>query len=478
MKNYKLVGILAAGLVIVIGLLFWDSKQTKIDEAQKEGEKKLFVFEKGAVKSINYFSSLNTVGEDQDATGQKQETHLTMEKSDDGNWNLMSPIATRADNKVINDLLTTVTNYKYERILENSDNIAEYGLDKPARTIELRFADTEKKPIKILVGKKAPVGYSLYLKLEGEGSVYLGSQYFLVSTSKTMRDFRNKSLAEIDVPAVELVKYSKKTSADIEIQKQNDRFRITSPEDYAADQLAVEDFLRDINDAIVEDFIDQPSPEIREKFTDQNADIIVSWKSVEGDLKKLYMNKLDSGFLVSFTPEKVIYKMGKDFEAKMQKILFNFKDRRLFSFDSSNVSELALDGDKYTLENENWMKAAEDGKAVNVGLQVAEGIRSLLVDIEFAKADEFLHADDNRVKSLGAPKHHLVLTLKSEESLKTIGIDLWTSNNEDEQVFVKHTLSDAWFVTSDSILDNFDLEGQETPSPQAQSGGDALGTGG
>ncbi|MBP9707610.1 MAG: DUF4340 domain-containing protein [Oligoflexales bacterium] len=482
-KQLTFLGIFA---VLVGGLLWWDDTQTAKEEKNKSNEKKLSSFQKELVQELIYESY--DVDQEQKRVADSKKI-IRLKKNAQGDWYLFEPLEIKADAAAVEDFLTSIESYQYERKIESSAGLAAFGLEPPLRTIELRFnSDTvksEQEPIVIHVGDKAPVGYSVYIKNQSENQVFLGGQYFLVSTAKTVRDFREKSLAKIDLAKLARISYKRSGAEAIKIEKKADVYQIVSPDNYLADQNEVEDLIKELNAAIIEEFNDQPTAEAKTPFTSELAETQISWSDATGAETSLFFITKDANLWAAYANANVLFRLNNEFRSKIEKTLFNFRDRKIFSFNSSDVNLVDVDGQQYQLKNDNWYLASDLKSAGDADKALAgknkDFVRYLLVDLEFAKTEAFLSTESQEVKNIAAlpPKHALKLFLKNKADQKSqeLGIDFWSYNNNGEEEFIIKTNSGGYFAAKKNILDallNPEKSPEESPNENPENGKDMM----
>ncbi|NDE13948.1 DUF4340 domain-containing protein [bacterium] len=426
-QQLKTAGILAGVLLALGGLATWDEWQTKKDEKKKETENRLFTFEPDKVTGIEFSNREGTAPVD-----------ISIERAS-GKWQITRPSKLLADQQAVDNLLTTLKDYKFESVVADdaSKNASAFGLDKPRRVIELK---TEKGTAKIAVGSNTPVGYSVYSLAEGPGvdgagKVHVGSQHLAVSTGKTLHDLRDKkflTFSNANVAAFELIRPGKPT---VKLEKKDGAFAVTAPQSFPAEQNQVFTFLDGIVSTNASTFFDHPDSKLQNAFKGRNIGELrvrlddktsVNVKFVEYD-KKIH------AWTGGTTP---IVQVPDDIKGKLEKTASDFRDRKIFSFVGDKVTEVILDGKSFSKKNAEWYGSDEPTKAISQ-------IRSLLVDLEFAKATEILDAKDkaSRESTEKAPVHTVKLTI--EGSSQPIEIKIWDKAGSAESFLVRHSEAKA-----------------------------------
>ncbi len=422
-QQLKTAGILVGVLLALGGLATWDEWQTKKDEKKKESENRLLSLETDKVTGIEFFNREGTPPVD-----------ISIERSS-GKWQITRPTALSADQQAVDNLLATLRDYKFESVVADdaSKNASAFGLDNPRRIIELK---TEKGPVKIKVGTNTPVGYSVYSVAEGPGvdgpgKVHVGSQHLAVATGKTLHDLREKrflAFSNANVTEFELIRPGK---PNVRVQKKDGAFVVTAPQSFSAEQNQVYTFLDGIITTNASTFIDHPDAKLKNAFKgqglgelrlklDDNSSVAV--KFIERD-KKIH------GWVGGSAP---VAQLPDDIKGKLEKTASDFRDRKIFSFAGDKVTEVVLDGKSYSKKDGEWYGSDEPAKAVSQ-------IRSLLVDLEFAKATEILDGKDkaSQAPTEKAPAHSVKLSI--EGSTQPLEIKIWDKPGSAESYLLKHT---------------------------------------
>lgn len=420
-NQMRTAGILATVLFVLGGLATWDEWQTKRDEKKKETESLLLSFEVDKITGIEFSNK-----------EPKDPVDISIERSL-GKWRITRPIKVLADQPAVDNLLTTLRDYKYEKVVSESvQDLTSYGLDKPKRVIQLK---TEKGATTLLVGANAPVGYSVYSMVEGSGKVHVGSQHLAVSTGKSLHDFRDKSVLAVDSTKVTQIELIRPGHPALKIEKKDNVFSIVRPEASPADQTAVRVFLDDIGRTNATAFFDNPDAKLKKAF---NGAALAEVRLKSGDdpvtnLKFIEKDKKIQAWLGGTEP---IAELNDDIKGKLAKTASDFRDRKIFNFSGDKATQVSLDGKDFKKQNGDWFSADDATKPV-------PQIRSLLVDLEFAKATDILGIKDKVVtESRSTPPTHSV-KISFEGNVPAVEINIWEKKGTPESWVLTQTEANA-----------------------------------
>lgn|GEM_PF-1247391 len=160
----------------------------------------------------------------------------------DGAWRLVAPIDTAADSNAVDQFVGALRDATIERRIAKSEaeTSASYGLDTATGTrarLELTLAGGKTLPA-VIVGNTTPVDYHAFVRVEGSDDVLLTPLIFHTSIKKTAFDFRTKALLHVDPQSVVRLTIEK-ASRKIKLEKNGDRWALTSPAADSADTEAV-----------------------------------------------------------------------------------------------------------------------------------------------------------------------------------------------------------------------------------------------
>lgn len=238
------------------------------------------------------------------------EQKLVVTKSKD-KWRLVEPIADRADQTKVTELIGKVADLKADKdedfVDDNMSDAAKYGLDKPRLTVEIRRDSIEeekddktktktdktdkakkKEPVveKVLIG--GPVEGRedrVYAKLADQKNVMAVAASILNDVPKQPNDLRSRDLVELTMGDVDYVRIQRAGSPEIALGKKDFDWEIYQPKGTKADSSSVTDVVKKIDDLEIKEFVDQGDP--KEFGLDQPAvTVAVYQKGLKPDDKE------------------------------------------------------------------------------------------------------------------------------------------------------------------------------------------------
>ncbi|WP_141736507.1 DUF4340 domain-containing protein [Oligoflexus tunisiensis] len=435
MKNFKKPLIFIVILLGLAGLAYWDEWQTEKDNKAKEMQSKLLSFQPDQIVKLDY----KKVDD-----GQTVEVQMV---KDGSQWKMLAPVAYPGDTEAVDRLMKTFEDLRFEKSFEATDaKVKEFGLDQPK--VALTLTDKDGKATKIRIGAKSPVGYSSYAKVDDSNNVYLVNHYAFTASNKEVFDFRDKGLRLPNTEQVKAISYQYEHEPLITLKRQDKDWTIESPKQFKADATAVKQFLSFFENQRVAKFMDEPSAAMKEALSGKKAGTtrLATLILTGADDKLTQYAFMENGEDVYTTIPgyEGIIVLDKKIKDGLKKSLADFQDKAMFTFNSTEATEVDLDGKLFVKKDGEWQSKDSGDKA--------DFVRLMLVDFEFAKAAAVLTAEEAGPLMQGAPLHATKFTFKDG---KTVEASIWKIDGDAEHIAMKVGTS-GFFKAPRSLLENFD----------------------
>jgi hypothetical protein len=182
-------------------------------------------------------------------------------------WRLKSPVADLADPLKVagsSGLLSKVKNLEAEKyITEDASKPAQYGLDKPQLTCEVKVEDgppTKLHSMKLRIGRETDEKKEqFYAKREDEPSIFTIKKDFLADIEPKIDDLRERKVADVkadDVTRVEIT--CPKASWSVGRKSKGDDWNLSHPKAAKAERDAVNGFVEKLGRLRVARWVDDP----------------------------------------------------------------------------------------------------------------------------------------------------------------------------------------------------------------------------
>lgn len=204
MKNKTVKMILAVAVLAVCcgayaGVKTYVSHQEqKESEAESEENTSVFTASADDIKSLDFMVD---------------DTETTFEKKDDS-WVKKDDTDFPVNQSTLDSAASSVTSVESDRVLEDVDNLAEYGLDSPANTIKIvtksEDEDGDDTTTTLYVGDENSSTSQYYVRKDDEKTVYLVDSSCVEPFTKTLYDYAQME----DFPAISSTDTITKISVD------------------------------------------------------------------------------------------------------------------------------------------------------------------------------------------------------------------------------------------------------------------------
>jgi hypothetical protein len=124
---------------------------------------------------------------------------------EDGSWRVVEPFAAPADSSAVDSILTRVGELKAEEVVvETTDDLAQYGLAPPGRTVTVTV-EGEEAPRVVEFGLSTPTGSAVYARTPASPRVYTVASWVESSFDKKPFDLRDRDVLHVKRDDVRLL---------------------------------------------------------------------------------------------------------------------------------------------------------------------------------------------------------------------------------------------------------------------------------
>jgi hypothetical protein len=192
MRGLRPIFVLLAILLGLVGYIYFYEMKRPGPAEQAEQKQKVFSVDAEKIEEVQVKA----------ASGER-----TVLKKSNGRWNIVDPVAAKADEGEASGLVTSLASLEIQRVIdENPRDIAQYGLASPRVEIGFKRAG-QADAARLFIGEKTATGGELYAKLPSEKRVFLVSAFLDATFNKATFDLRDKTILAFErdkVDAVEL----------------------------------------------------------------------------------------------------------------------------------------------------------------------------------------------------------------------------------------------------------------------------------
>ena len=375
-----------------------------------------FRFKKILVLPVDQIDKIHFVKNDLDLIVQQKKRH---------SWQILSPIQAKGDRYSIEAFISSATDQKVIRFLDNPPkNSGMFGWDHPRMKIvfnwhsALKNKEKKEKTTVILVGKNRDDTH-VYVKVAGSPTVMIVSANYLKDLDKKLFDFRDKNVWNYDVDDVTEVTYKNPKKHLVIVAKKNttnDTWELLKPQKTRADTRAVENWLWDLSGFRIKKFL------TKDEFTSlTNGTIPAVTQLFELRVKtskspmtlKLY--HVNDKWIAHMNDSKWYDIVDSKDVPKTFVTVFQLKYRRLLNFEDTDVQKIEIKNSSGTYlfkkKKIHWYLMGKTGKKKVANIDVLNFLWELS-DLKYQKALE-------KLPNKNAFTHAVSVTLygKSKNSL-------------------------------------------------------------
>ena len=281
---------------------------------------------------------------------------LVLQKNGAGKWEIVSPVAGRADQDVVSQLVSSVATVNADRVVEEkASGLSQYGLEPPATEVILTTKDGKTR--RLLVGDDTPTSGGVYAKVDGDVRVVTIATYTKNGFDKSAKDLRDKRLLTFDQDKASRIELASKKQS-IEFGRDKDQWQILKPGPYRADGLQVEELVRKLREAKMDTAAsDEDAKKSATSFASGTPVASVKVTDNTGT-QELQVRKSKDDYYAKSSVVDGFHKVPTDLGTGLDKSADDFRNKKLFDFGFTDPNKVELkEGSKFygfTKGGEDW----------------------------------------------------------------------------------------------------------------------------
>lgn len=371
-----------------------------------------------------------------------------------GQWLISSPLAARADQNSIDEIVRNLSSARISRYLSGVRNLSEFGLQSPKLTLE--FRTSQGNSFHIDVGEKDYSEAHAYVKASTHSEVLLVPAYLISSMDKTLLELRDRRLMEFESDKVTRVEMSAGHD-HIVVEKSGADWRMIRPVAARGDSLGISSFLMDLSNSEAADFVDQSESNLKKYGLDPPGETltITLGDGPQASQKELHVGaKTGDNCFARLEGAAALFKINNDTAAKLHPTAFTLRDKHLVTFKSEDLLGVTVRAERSVYEFEKGTSKEAQWKVVQPkDLSGKEGREwKIWFPLEEMTADEILDLPQSRSKGALFARPDIQATLK-DRSHQTVQILF--SKPEKESRWVRVSNSESVFRVPNGKVDDY-----------------------
>ncbi len=331
---------------------------------------------------------------------------ITVERSSNTDWKITKPTPAKADSPAVDSMVNQIVDLAVTDTADSSPgDLAPFGLAVPAVTVTVTTKDGKTLPA-ILVGKQTPVGSSIFIKVADKAAVVLVPSSFATEVNKHEDDLRSHALFSFKPEDARKIVITHGDQT-LELRRTGNKWAITQPKAFGADDTAVSGFLTLLGNSTIHDFVDDKPADLSKyglatpaltialsQADNQSAEVLrFGFKQPEANSNNVFARTGDS-------PTDPIYTVPSSLITTASKGFDDLRDKTVLHFDPSAVGRIAFQGGPVdeTIErtsNGKWTVTAV-GKTVAAETPVAQSLLDQMHDLKATKIVENPMSDPSK----------------------------------------------------------------------------------
>jgi hypothetical protein len=300
---------------------------------------------------------------------------ITVVRGEDDKWKFGGALSSvPADDTAIGLMITNLASMDADRVVEEKvDDWTPYGLVGDGElSVDVKLKEGE--PKKLVFGRQSPTGSNVFARVEGDPKLYTAYSYVKSSFDKTVFDWRDKELLQVDEAKVSRVKLAI-GGRSFELGKTGEgKWQILQPGPMRGDNFSVGDLARAIQTAqmtsVVSESGDAPGVSFDRPYA--TAEVVD-----EKGAHTMTIAHTGDLYYAKSSDQPGVYEISSTAAESLNKNIEDLRDKKLFDFGFSAISRLQVRaGDKsatITKKEDKWLLASGGDRELD-----SEKVQSLI----------------------------------------------------------------------------------------------------
>ena len=349
-------------------------------------------------------------------------------KKDGGGWQVVSPVAARADDPALSAITSGLASITVTRVVdEKPSDLKEYGLADPHVDVAFKAAG-DKDFRHLLLGEKSPTGSDLFAKRAGENRVFLIPAFQEQTFNKSTFDLRDKTLIKFErdkVDGIDVIADGK----PLQVAKDGGEWKIAKPVQARADFGSVEGLIGRLQSAQMKSIVaGDPAPADLKKYGLDKPEATVTLSLGSARATLLVGGKADDDTVyVRDSSKPMVMTVETAFANELKKGADDYRRKDIFEFRAFNATRLEVTRNGQTVVFEKVKGQGADAQdkwrrvsptAGDVDKDKMDGLLSKLANL---RASSFTDATAKTKTGLDSPAMTLLVKFEDGKKEERVG---------------------------------------------------------
>ncbi len=436
MKKKYLNTLVALALLAAVwaAMKYWD-KRKGAEPEETEKQEKLLAVESSHVKSISVSSHDGEV--------------LTCRR-EGGQWAIVEPKKVAADQSAVDSLVSALTDANIDQAVEPPPkNLADFGLDQPALTVEIS-TDTKPEKVTVSLGDDTPTGGGVYAQMAGNPRVVILPRFTKTSLDKKIFDLRDKRVLTLDGDQLTRLEVESKGARYTLVKNPEGAWNLDLPPLVRVDRFTVEGLVSRLKSATMQSIVAEEKKSLG-RYGFGSPELRVQ-ASGFGGTQTLALGKKDDGrYYAMNSALDPVFTLDASFLTQFQKEPDDLRDKDLFSYSTFEVKRVEVAAPSGTRvfekgEENKWKQTAPAAKDLDT-----DKVETLLNDLRDLRAESFPRGTNLDAFGLAKPGYRFEVRFGDKNEEQTV-----EASKVGEHVYARRPSDPVACQVSSSALDDIE----------------------
>jgi hypothetical protein len=243
-------------------------------------------------------------------------------------WHLTAPLNTKADQTVVDSMLTTLARLRKERDLGAEKDLKPFGLDKPGLVVKFT---AQGQPHQLVIGAKVPGDQNYYVLRDQDPNLLTISMGSKDSLDRQLLALRDKTLLAFTMDEVKGLRVKTPKTATALSKTGPQTWGWVGRPDFRVRGDRVEKLLRDLHIARAKNFLELPPKKLEALGLVPDRRIEITVATSAGDRTLWLGTKKDDAVYARLGAEGAVVLVDAALADEVGRTLASIEDRRLWS---------------------------------------------------------------------------------------------------------------------------------------------------
>ncbi len=344
----------------------------------------------------------------------------------DGSWQVASPFEAPADESAVGSILNSLEGLEADEVVvEEADDVAQYGLESPSRSVSVTL-EGDAEPVVIEFGNTSPGGSAVYARTPSSPRIFTVASYVESSFDKKPFDLRDRDLLHAERGDVRTIEVEGPEGDYTLTRTDAGEWAFTEPVATRAGRWSVDGLLGTLENLRMESVaeevaeslepygLDQPKRSVRLVLADGSTRTLeIGSPAGDEDDGKFHAREKRSS-LVAIVPGAIVADLEKGMgELRAKKLLevatYDTEGFDVVSDGTTKTYEKGTIEDEDGLDKTQWKRTSPD--QAELGTTTVEDVLFKMGGVE---VQEFLDQPDLAAYGLEAPVVRVTVRAKSD----------------------------------------------------------------